>query len=507
MSVPTRGLSDMLDALTGRNQDAENKSKILVTDEVQMHRLAASSARSSSSLCLPGLPSASVATNFAQDQNTRKMLMDMQQQMISFQTAHACAGDCYGCGNSSQECSGRSSRIWKTVRTVRTAGLLEPASVANVRFGQSTNRIHPIKELHDEALKYFEKQALLHERNVLKLVRTQKEIDRLTSVISAMEQSKYNELKFIYPPGTSPFKAPSDVAEMNEALQESSENDYVLSFTIPKGTSRRNAMNISHHASNTFIRKVTLQTQNAHLASVKTLSSKQVFLASCASLKFKQQEWPDLGLEDVERQGVDRKAAEYHALEIYRKMMDKVRQKAAVEEKKKDDDLKKKEGVSKKLENEKPGNLLASVVRKVSKEEQNDSSMGVETDNKEGFKDIVKAADDFASKVGSGKGVDKDKIHKGKGKGNSLKEKEHRRSKARARVIPRAIPREKEESPHSQTKQMERVQKKCGIHRQDRGEEYRERWKEKHRKKWYERKKTTTARVATKQRRVKSDLQ
>ena len=306
------------------------------------------------------------------------------------------------------------------------SGPPEPASVPNVRFGQSTNRIHPIKELHDEALKYFEKQALLHERNVLKLVRTQKEIDRLTSVISAMEQSKYNELKFIYPPGTSPFKAPSDVAEMNEALQESSENDYALSFTIPKGTSRRNAMNSSHRASNTFIRKVTLQAQNAHLASVKTLSSKQVFLASCASLKFKQQEWPDLGLEDVERQGVDPKAAEYHALEIYRTMTDKVRQKAAVEEKKKDDDSKKKdddskkkEEVSKKLEGEKPGNLLVSVVRKVIKEEQNDSSMEVETDNKEGFKDIVKAADDFASKVGSGKGLKKETSQiKSKSKGN-----------------------------------------------------------------------------------------
>ena len=159
---------------------------------------------------------------------------------------------------------------------------------------------------------------------------------------------------------------------------------------------------------------MTLMGQNTHLASVKTLSSKQVFLASCASLKFKQQEWPDLGWEDVERQGVDPKAAEYHALEIYRKMIDKVSQKAAVEEKKKDD-------VSKKLEDEKPGNLLVSVVRKVIKEEQNDSSMGVETDNKEGFKDIVKVADDFASKVGPGKGIDKDKIHKGKGKGNSLK--------------------------------------------------------------------------------------
>ena len=68
-------------------------------------------------------------------------------------------------------------------------------------------------------------------------------------------------------------------------------------------------MNICHHVSNTFIRKVTLQAQTAHLASVKSLSSKQVFLQSCASLKFKQQEWPDLGLEDVDRQCVDRKAS------------------------------------------------------------------------------------------------------------------------------------------------------------------------------------------------------
>ena len=110
----------------------------------------------------------------------------------------------------------------------------------------------------------------------------------------AMEQSNYSELKFNYPPGTSPFKAPSDVAEMNEALQESIENGYVVSFTIPQGSSRRTAMNISHHASNTFIRKVTLQAHTAHLASVKTLSSKQVSLQSCASLQFKQQEWPDL---------------------------------------------------------------------------------------------------------------------------------------------------------------------------------------------------------------------
>ena len=107
--------------------------------------------------------------------------------------------------------------------------------------------------------------------------------------------------------------------------------------------------------------------------------------------------------------------------------------------------------MSKKLEDEKPGNLLVSVVRKVIKEAQSDSNTGVETDNEEGFKGIAKAADDFASRVGSGKRVDKDKIHKGKGKGDSPKEK-HRRSKARAREIPRVILKEKVESPQSQTK-------------------------------------------------------
>ena len=134
---------------------------------------------------------------------------------------------CYGAATAAR---GAADAAQGSGRPSGPSGPPEPASVPNVRFGRAQTGSIQSKSPHDEPLKYFEKQALLHERNVLKLVRTQKEIDRLTSVISAMEQSKYNELKFIYPPGTSPFKAPSDVAEMNEALQESLENDYVLSF-------------------------------------------------------------------------------------------------------------------------------------------------------------------------------------------------------------------------------------------------------------------------------------
>ena len=125
---------------------------------------------------------------------------------------------------------------------------------------------------------------------------------------------------------------------------------------------------------------------------------------------------------------------------------------------------------------------MVSVVRKVIKEEQSDSSMEVETDNKKGFKDIVKAADDFASKVGAGKGVDKDKIHKGKGKENSLK-KETSQIKSKSKGNPKGNPKGKRGKSTLSNKTDEKGPKKRGISWQDQEEEYRKRWKEKHRKK------------------------
>ena len=136
--------------------------------------------------------------------------------------------------------------------------------------------------------------------------------------------------------------------------------------------------------------------------------------------------------------------------------------------------MKKKEEVAKKLEDEKPGNLVVSVVRKVIKEEQNDSSMGVETDNKEGFKDIVTVADDFASKVGSGKGIDKDKSHQGKGKGNSLI-KETSQIKSKSKGNPKGNTKGKRGKSTQSNETDGKRSKKRGIPRQDRGEEHKER--------------------------------
>ena len=287
-----------------------------------------------------------MATNIAQDeQKTWKMLVDMQQQMNSFQTglmralesATVAATAARGAADAAQG-SGRPSR------------LSEPASVPNVRFGQSTTRIHPIKELYDEALKHFEKQAVRW---------TQEEIDRLTSLISAMEQNKYNELKIHLPTWYISVQGAFGCCGVERVL--AGVTGERLCFIIHDSERHEHKKRDEHQPSreqHLHPKSDTPQAQTAHLPSVKALSSKQVFVQSCASLKFKQQEWPDLGLEDVDRQGVGPKAAEHHALEIYRKMIGKVRQKAAHEEKKKDDDQKKKEEVSKKLEDENPGNLL-----------------------------------------------------------------------------------------------------------------------------------------------------
>ena len=166
------------------------------------------------------------------------------------------------------------------------------------------------------------------------------------------------------------------------------DSDYRMAVDIPQGASKRQAMNIVHHAVATFIRQVNVEAQEAHLEGLQKICSKRVYMEACSNLKFKKADWPDLGFEDVECPQVDATKAEKKALEIYGKTVDRVRKKVADDEQKKKDDDKKKEETAKKLEGEKPSNLLVDVVRKVVKEEHG-----------EGDEDLEKAADAFTNTV------------------------------------------------------------------------------------------------------------
>ena len=99
----------------------------------------------------------------------------------------------------------------------------------------------------------------------------------------------------------------------------------------------------------------------------------------------------------------------------------------------------------------------------------------------------------------------KTKSKKAKGKEIPSKKK-HDRSKARAREIPRVIPREKEVNPHSQSKQWKGSKKTWYLPARP-GGTTQENVERKTQEKVVRKEKTTTAGVAAKQRRFKSDLQ
>ena len=180
------------------------------------------------------------------------------------------------------------------------------------------------------------------------------------------KQSKYNELKFIYPPGTSPFKAPSDVAGDERGFAGVIGERLRFIFYDSKRHEQKKRDEHQppreqqfHPKSDTTGSECSIWPLSKRLSSKKgfpcVMREPQVQTARMART-WAWRTWNDRELT--------RKQQNIMHWKFIGKMIDKVRQKAAVEEKKKDDDLKKKKEVSKKLEDEKPGNLLVSVVRK-----------------------------------------------------------------------------------------------------------------------------------------------
>ena len=100
-----------------------------------MHRVAAAAAAGSASA--PNLPNVGVAANITLDQqNTWKALMDMQQQMISFQTGLMRVLETATIASSSrQRCSRCSSSFWKTVRIALNPPRCQASDLDTVQRG------------------------------------------------------------------------------------------------------------------------------------------------------------------------------------------------------------------------------------------------------------------------------------------------------------------------------------------------------------------------------------
>ena len=84
----------------------------------------------------------------------------------------------------------------------------------------------------------------------------QKSKDRLSKTSSDQRMMEEDESKTKYPNGTKPFTAPMADAELAGAWNAAKEADFTFTIAIPKGSTRVKAMEILHHTSMAYRKRI-----------------------------------------------------------------------------------------------------------------------------------------------------------------------------------------------------------------------------------------------------------
>jgi hypothetical protein len=100
------------------------------------------------------------------------------------------------------------------------------------------------KKLPEEAEKELQKVARKFEGDIRKLVRARRQREKVSSDVDFYLADKSGER---YPPGTRPFGVSESRSELMQPWSHSVSTDYEMKFTIPKGTTRRDAMKLVHY--------------------------------------------------------------------------------------------------------------------------------------------------------------------------------------------------------------------------------------------------------------------
>ena len=121
-----------------------------------------------------------------------------------------------------------------------------------------------------------------------------------------------------------------------------------------------------HHATAAFLKSVSLEAGCAHLATLKTMVTKDMFIESCNAMVSQSQDRYRLEppLQPLHDSSKARELAEV----LYTRVVDRVCKEKSDAEKKKEDEEQKKKDAEIKLKLEKPENLLAAVIDKRVKE-------------------------------------------------------------------------------------------------------------------------------------------
>jgi hypothetical protein len=87
-----------------------------------------------------------------------------------------------------------------------------------------------------------------------------------------------------YPSGVRPFKSLEERGDLDEPWSESVQAELAFNVRVPMGSSRREAIQLVHHAASLFSqKKVDLEGRKEHLESLRSVVTRRAFIESCTA--------------------------------------------------------------------------------------------------------------------------------------------------------------------------------------------------------------------------------
>jgi len=241
------------------------------------------------------------------------------------------------------------------------AAVVAPSTPSVAVINQSPSPASPSPprgKLPDEFEKYIVKSVGAFEKQVLKFVRS-KDMITLEEEQFLTMQDHSGGLR--YPSGVRPFKSQEERGDLDEPWSESLQAELVFNVRVPMGSSRREAMQLVHHAASLFHKKVDLEGRKEHVESLRSAVTRRAFIETCTAWTPNPVSTLDLDEPLRQRQCVDDLAV--HRIETaYAKIVDIVRDRKSQQVKQRLEEESKKRESEANLLKHKPECLLVDLI-------------------------------------------------------------------------------------------------------------------------------------------------
>ena len=167
------------------------------------------------------------------------------------------------------------STAWRSAAAPVVEGAASHAATNAVKLMKQSS-----PKLPEAILKGMEKAAQGFLKDMRKYARSKKAFDDAIAKLNVMTEDHEHTR---YPPGIRPFASSSTFVELDDVFSKTRAEAVSLSLTIPAGTSRRDAMRLTHHFLTSHMKTIELEALADHRDQMNRMASKDMFISRCKS--------------------------------------------------------------------------------------------------------------------------------------------------------------------------------------------------------------------------------